>query len=247
MSHRSQLTQLRTAAPVVLPALLLCDFGHLAAEVQKLEAAGARAFHLDVMDGHFVPNLTYGLPIVEAVRRSTGLPLDIHLMISEPERYVDQLRAAGADHMTFHVEAVAKPRPLLQHIRSLGASAGIALNPDTPLSAIDDCLDDCDVVLVMSVMPGFGGQAFEPVALQKLEQLRDRVQADVLLEVDGGVNRTTIGKCAAAGADLFVAGSAIFKEPDYAASVAELARIAGSFWRLKNNHGPNRTDPSRVY
>src|SRR6185295_14822615 len=172
MSQRSQLGQLRTAVPVVLPSLLLCDFGHLAAEVQRLEAAGARAFHLDVMDGHFVDNLTYGLPVLQAVRRATELPIDVHMMISEPARYVDEFRAEGADSMTFHVEAVAEPVPLLRHIRALGAGAGIALNPDTPLSAIEGCLNDCDVVLVMSVMPGFGGQKFEPVALEKLEKLR---------------------------------------------------------------------------
>jgi ribulose-phosphate 3-epimerase len=233
MSQRSQFSQLRSAAPVVLPALLFCDFGHLAGEVQKLEAAGARALHLDVMDGHFVPNITYGVPILEAVRRATQLPLDIHMMISEPARYVDQLRAAGADNMTFHIEAVDNPRPLLQQIRSLGASVGVALNPETPLSAIEGCLDACDLVLVMSVSPGFGGQKFEPVALEKLEHLRQRVGPDVLLAVDGGVNEATIGKCSAAGADLFVAGSAVFKTPDYAQSIPALQRVAGSFRRTQ--------------
>ena len=142
--------------------------------------------HLDIMDGHFVPNLSFGLPVVEAIRRSTELPLDVHLMISEPARYVRQFRKAGADLLTIHIEAVADPRPLLREIRALGAGAGISLNPPTPVETLDGCLDLCDLVLVMSVMPGFGGQAFEPVALEKLRRLRALAGPDVLLSVDGG-------------------------------------------------------------
>jgi ribulose-phosphate 3-epimerase len=217
---------LRTAAPVIVPSLLLCDFGNLAAEIGKLIEASVQALHLDVMDGHFVPNLSYGPPIVAAVRRLTSLPLDVHLMISEPARYVDQFREAGADNITIHVEAVEQPKSLLEHIRSLGATAGIALNPGTPVSAIADCLDSCDLVLTMSVMPGFGGQTFQDVALEKLRQLRTRVGPEVLLEIDGGVNDSTIGQCAEAGAHLFVVGSAIFGRPNYAQSVANLTRLA---------------------
>ena len=213
-------------APRIVPSLLLCDFGNLADEVQKLEAAGVKSLHLDVMDGHFVPNLTYGLPIVETVRRLTELPIETHLMISEPGRYVEQFIAAGADAVTFHVEAVAEPRPLLERVRSLGALAGLAYNPQTPVSAIEGVLDACDLVLTMSVSPGFGGQEFQGVALEKLRQLSRRVGPDVVLEIDGGVNAATIARCAEAGAHWMVVGSAIFSHPDYARTVATLTRLA---------------------
>jgi ribulose-phosphate 3-epimerase len=212
----------------VVPSLLLCDFAHLADEVRKLEDAGVPALHLDVMDGHFVPNLTYGMLIVEAVRRVSQLPIETHLMISEPERYAEQFFSAGADAITFHFEAVADPRPLLAKLRELGAVAGLAYNPETPLTAIAPYLDACDLVLTMSVSPGFGGQHFEPVALDKLRELKSRVAAGVLLEVDGGVNAETIGRCAAAGAQSHIVGSAIFDEPDYAQAIANLTRLAKS-------------------
>jgi ribulose-phosphate 3-epimerase len=204
----------------------LCDFGNLAHEVELLTAAGVAGLHLDVMDGHFVPNLTYGMPIVAALRRLTDLPLDVHLMISEPGKYLKEFREAGADIISFHVEAVQNPRPLLAQIRELGAAAGLALNPQTPLSAVEECLDLCDLVLVMSVQAGFGGQAFDPVALDKLRRLRDLGGPDLLLEVDGGVNPSTIHGCAEAGAQLFVVGSALFRSPDYAAAVRELSGLA---------------------
>ncbi len=159
------------SAPTVLPSLLLCDFGHLADEIARLEAAGARALHLDVMDGHFVPNLSYGLPMVETVRRLTSLPVETHLMISNPGEYVDRYIDAGADAVIVHVEAAADPRPVLERIREHGARAGLAINPPTPLAAIEPALSACDQVLVMSVMPGFGGQTFEAVALDKLRAL----------------------------------------------------------------------------
>ncbi len=190
---------MRAEAPVVVPSLLLCDFGHLADEVHKLEDAGAPGLHLDVMDGHFVSNLSYGLPIVAAVRQVTQLPIETHLMISNPEQFAEQFHAAGADAITFHYEAVDDPRPLLEKLRSLGVVAGLAFNVETPVESIRPYLDACDLVLTMSVTPGFGGQAFETVALDKLRQLSDMAPADVLLEVDGGVNTETIGQCAAAG------------------------------------------------
>src|SRR5688572_17959217 len=158
----------KQAAPIVLPSLLLCDFGNLESEVRRLEAAGVRALHLDVMDGHFVHNLTYGLPIVAAVRRLTKLPLDVHLMISQPARYIDEFIDAGADAISFHVEAEGDPADILRRLRSRGVLGSIALNPPTPLESIWPLLDDCDMVLVMSVMPGFGRQAFQEVALDKL-------------------------------------------------------------------------------
>lgn len=206
----------------------MCDYAHLQDEVDRLEAAGVAALHLDVMDGHFVPNLSYGLPLVEAFRKMTRLPLDVHLMISDPADYVERFFDAGADGMTIHAEAVDDPRPVLEKIRSLGASAGLAINPPTPVSAIQHCLDACDLVLVMSVMPGFGGQAFDRRALDKLKELRPLAGDEVLLEIDGGVHETTIADCTAAGAQLLVVGSAIFKSNDYAAAIGGLTELAAA-------------------
>ena len=228
MSGRNRLAELRDAAPVILPSLLMCDFGNLEREVRALEDAGVAALHLDVMDGCFVPNLTYGLPIVEALRRLTTLPLDVHLMIVQPERYIEAFVLAGADLLTFHAEAVGDPEPILKRISELGAAAGIALNPATPLEQVDACWELCDLVLVMSVPAGFGGQSFDPVALDRLRYLRKTLRHDALLEVDGGVNETTIGRCAAAGADLLVAGSAIFRQTDYGPAVRKLTDLAVS-------------------
>ena len=227
-SRRRRYLNLRAQSPVILPSLLLCDFGHLADEVRRLEDAGAPALHLDVMDGHFVPNLTYGMLIVEAVRRVTELPIEAHLMISDPVRYAEQFVSAGADAITFHIEAAGEPRHLLEKLRSLGAVASLAFNPETPLATIRPYLDACDEVLTMSVSPGFGHQPFENVALAKLRELRALVGSGLLLSVDGGVNETTIGACAAAGAHSFVVGSAIFSHPDYAQTIAALLRLAQS-------------------
>jgi ribulose-phosphate 3-epimerase len=177
------------------------------------------------MDGHFVPNLTYGMPIVEAVRRLTQLPLDVHLMISDPLKYARDFHNAGADLLTFHVEAVADAPHVLREIQALGAAAGVALNPGTPLASIEQCLNLCDLVLVMSVDAGFGGQSFNEVALDKLRQVR-QMAPNVLLEVDGGVNDDTIARCASAGAQLFVVGSAIFRQPDYGQAIQRLASLA---------------------
>ncbi len=225
-SRREQFAALRSVAPVVLPSLLLCDFGRLAEEIARLEVAGVKALHLDVMDGHFVPNLSYGLPIVEACRKATKLPIDVHLMISDPAQYIEQFYKAGADNLTIHIEAVPNARPVLEKIRALGASAGIALNPPTPLTALESVLDCVDVVLVMSVMPGFGGQKFQDVALDKVRKLRERLGNRMFLEVDGGVNDGTISRCAEAGANLFVVGSAIFGHPEYGERVQTLNRLS---------------------
>jgi ribulose-phosphate 3-epimerase len=225
-SPLQSLAELHSAAPVILPSLLQCDFTCLADEIHTLELAGAPAFHLDVMDGHFVPNLTYGPLMVEAVRRVTELPLDAHLMISNPAKYVDAFVAAGADILTVHVEAVPDILPVLKQIRAAGAMAGLALNPPTPLEKIEPLLAECDMILVMSVMPGFGGQAFHSVALEKLYRLRKLVGPKMPLEVDGGVNQQTIKQCAEAGANLFVVGSAILGQSDYAGVIAELHHLA---------------------
>ncbi|MEM9184890.1 MAG: ribulose-phosphate 3-epimerase [Planctomycetota bacterium] len=217
---------LRAAAPVVLPSLLAADFGVLEREVHAAEEAGAQALHLDVMDGHFVPNLSFGLPVVRAIRRATGLPLDVHLMITNPGEYAERYREAGADIITFHAEVVDEPAALLEEIRGLGAGAGLSLNPPTPIEQLEPALPHCDLVLVMSVMPGFGGQAFNPVALDKLRWLRDHPACNAVLEVDGGVNAETVADCAAAGAELLVAGTAVFgtARTDSAAEYAERIR-----------------------
>lgn len=228
-SRRDRFLNLRSGAPHVLPSLLLCDFGNLESEVRRLEEAGVGALHLDVMDGHFVPNFTYGMPLVAAFRKLTELPLDVHLMIENPLRYIQSFYEAGADAITVHVEATgANSAAALREISRTGAAAGIALNPATPLSMLDSCLPSCDLVLVMSVPAGFGGQTFQDVALEKIRQLRQTQGRDLLLEIDGGVNDQTIERCAAAGAQLCVVGSAIFQRENYADAVDQLNRLAAA-------------------
>lgn len=226
MSARIAIDSLPAGAPVVLPSLLLCDFANLEREIRTLEDAGVQALHLDVMDGSFVPNMTYGMPIVAALRKITNLPLDVHLMIEQPQRYLRQFAEAGSDLITFHIEAAPDPQPLIDEIHSLGLKAGLALNPATPLGTVDAYLGDIDLVLVMSVPAGFGGQKFHDVALDKLQALRGRVRPEVILEVDGGVNASTIAKCAQAGARWFVVGSAIFGQPSYGDAVRNLTHLA---------------------
>jgi ribulose-phosphate 3-epimerase len=230
MHSTSIVANLHAAAPVINPSLLAADFGNLESVVRRLEEAGAKILHLDVMDGHFVPNLSFGLPIVQAVRRITQLPLDVHLMIANPQPYLKRYRDAGADLLTIHIEVAADPRPMLAEIRRMGAAAGLSLNPPTPVAAIEEFLDDCDLVLVMSVMPGFGGQEFDPVAVEKLRQLRAKAGPRLLLSVDGGINTETAPLCAEAGAELFVTGTALLSYPHYGQRIAELhssARCCG--------------------
>ncbi len=222
MSRREHLLALRRSAPVVLPSMLLCDFGNLAQEVSRLEEAEVRGLHLDVMDGQFVPNFTYGMTIVETFRRLTSLPLDVHLMIDRPEQYIQHFFDAGADVITIHAESTDDLRGALTMIAKLDVGVGVAVNPDTPIESIRNCIDLVDLVLIMSVQAGFGGQAFNPVALDKLRQVRQFAGDDVLLEVDGGVNLDTIAPCTEAGAELLVVGSAIFRSESYVRAVADL-------------------------
>ena len=228
MSRCHHLEQLREFAPLILPSLLLCDFGDLRGEIKRLEQAGVRSLHLDVMDGHFVPNFTYGLPIVAAIRKLTELPLDVHLMISSPEDWVQSFADAGADLLTIHAEASESPEDVLEKIRKLDVAAGIAINPATPLATIENCHDMADLVLIMSVPAGFGGQSFDDIALEKISTLRSKLGPKVLIEVDGGINSSTISRCAQAGAELFVVGSAIFNNEEYGTVVSELAHLASS-------------------
>lgn len=218
--------RLRDERTIILPSLLLCDFGNLAAEIARLEEAGVKALHLDVMDGHFVPNLTYGMPIVEGIRRLTNLPLDVHLMISQPSKYVRQFVDAGADCLTIHAEIEEDHCEVLQTIRGMGVGAGLAINPGTPLADAETALPLCDLLLVMSVNAGFGGQSFNTVALEKLQAAKE-LQRDLLLQVDGGVNLETIGDCYKAGATLFVVGSAIFGQDDYRNAIERLRQAIG--------------------
>ena len=213
----------------IAPSILACDFGRLAAEVKAVERGGADWIHVDVMDGHFVPNLTIGPPVVKAVRGATALPLDVHLMIEAPERSLADYASAGADRIGVHVETCPHLHRTVQQIHSLGKQACVVLNPATPALAIEPVLADVDQVLVMSVNPGFGGQSFIEGVLPKLAQLRrwiDERGLTVELEVDGGISPDTIERAARAGANVFVAGTAVFGEPDYAAAIADLRKRA---------------------
>ncbi|WP_425396356.1 ribulose-phosphate 3-epimerase [Aeoliella sp.] len=228
-THRDQIrARLASATPAINPSILGCDYAHLGREIADMEQAGAKVLHLDVMDGHFVPNFTFGMTIVEAARRCTELPLDVHLMMENPGRYIRQFREAGADVITVHEEVCrdqSELADLVAEIRELDALAGIAINPPTPLEKIDQVAANCDLILCMSVMPGFGGQELDPVALEKLAVLRDRPDVDAFLEVDGGVNLETIADCTAAGANLLVIGSAISASDDYRQRFVELERL----------------------
>jgi len=212
----------------IAPSILSADFSRLGEEIRAVEAAGADYIHIDVMDGHFVPNITIGPLIVEAARRVTSLPLDVHLMIENPDLYIPDFAAAGADIIVIHVEAVRHLHRTVQLIKSLGKKAGVSLNPATPLNALDYVIADLDLVLLMTVNPGFGGQSFIEACLPKIQALRamlDRRGGEAELEVDGGIKASNIARVAHAGADVFVAGSAVFNSPDYASTIAEMKRL----------------------
>ncbi|HDH88254.1 MAG TPA: ribulose-phosphate 3-epimerase [Desulfobacteraceae bacterium] len=207
----------------IAPSILSADFTKLGEEIKALEKAGADYIHIDVMDGHFVPNITVGPMIVKAARKVTNLPLDVHLMIVNPERYIDDFVRAGSDLITVHVETVTHLHRLLGVIRDTGIKAGAALNPATPLSSIEHVLNNLDMVVLMTVNPGFGGQSFISEVLPKIEELKkmiDQKGMEVNIEVDGGINIENIAQVARAGANVFVAGNAIFGSQDYAETIA---------------------------
>jgi ribulose-phosphate 3-epimerase len=209
----------------IAPSILSADFSRLGSEIEAVERGGATVIHVDVMDGHFVPNITVGLPVVKAVARATKLTVDAHLMIEEPGRYAEQFVSAGAQMVSVHVEADPHLHRTLTSIRDAGAQAGIAINPATPLGALDDAIGFADYVLIMSVNPGFGGQKFIPACLEKLRRLRKIIgdrRLNTRIEVDGGIDLANIGEVAAAGAEIIVSGTGVFGAPDSATAVREL-------------------------
>jgi len=216
----------------ISPSILSADFARLGEHVKEAEAAGVDYIHVDVMDGHFVPNITIGPLIVRALKPVTDLPMDVHLMIEKPERYLEEFAKAGADILTVHMETCPHLHRTIQQIKELGVKAGVSLNPSTPLCTLEEVLPELDLVLIMSVNPGFGGQSYIPSSTAKIARLRkmlDAIGSKAELEVDGGVNANTVEEVIAAGADVFVAGSAIFnKKQSVAANVKQLRELSGS-------------------
>lgn len=216
--------------PAIAPSILASDFAYLADEIARVEEGGAGLLHVDCMDGHFVPNLTIGPVVVEKVRAVTELFLDVHLMLSEPARYIQAFAEAGADNITFHAEVVSEPEALADRIHELGCSAGITINPDGPLDRVKRAVPHVEMVLLMTIYAGFGGQAFLPEVLPTIREVRGWLTDEQRLEVDGGIRTDTIGEAAAAGADVFVAGTAVFDAPDgdYGRSIADLRQAAAA-------------------
>ncbi|MDM8517523.1 ribulose-phosphate 3-epimerase [Desulfobacterales bacterium HSG16] len=213
---------------IIAPSILSADFSRLKDEIQAVEKAGAQWIHIDVMDGHFVPNITMGPIVVEAVRKCTSLPLDVHLMIENPDRYIGDFAKAGADYISVHAEACTHLHRTVGLIKEHNVKPGVALNPATALCSIDWVLDELDFVLIMSVNPGFGGQSFIENSLEKIEAFRDIVDEedyDILIQIDGGVNENTVESIVEAGADVLVAGSAIFNTDDYAEAIRKITGI----------------------
>jgi ribulose-phosphate 3-epimerase len=211
----------------IAPSVLSADLGHLPQQIERAAEGGADWLHVDVMDGHFVPNLTFGAPLVRALRRLTSMPIDVHLMVERPERYLAEFADAGASVFTFHPEATVHVQRHLTTARQLGMLAGLALNPSTPVALLEEVVDDVDLVLVMSVNPGYGGQSYIPQSTDKIRRTRallDRRNSRAVLEVDGGITTATIGEAWSAGAETFVAGTAVFGAADPGQAVRDLKR-----------------------
>ena len=216
------------AGPLIAPSLLACDFARAGEQIDTVIVAGADVLHTDVMDGHFVPNLSVGPDFVQSIRGFTDHPLDVHLMVTDPAYYVERVAEAGADSITFHIEAAADARKLVRHLRKLGLGTGITLRPGTPAEAIKGVAGEVDLVLVMTVEPGYGGQAFVESMLEKIQVVRGMLRGDQRLEVDGGIDAATARRCADVGADVFVAGVDIFRAPDIAVAVRLLRASVGA-------------------
>ncbi len=218
-------TQTKSTRTAIAPSLLACDFSRLEDEIKAVEQAGVEFLHLDVMDGHFVNNITFGPVLVKAIAKIASVPLDTHLMIENPDRYIGPFLDAGADILTIHVEASSDVRRDLRTIRARGIKAGLSLNPATPLSRVEPHLEELDLLLVMSVVPGFGGQSFMAEVLPRVTQaakIREQLGLTFAIEIDGGINPETAARARSAGAEVLVAGTAIFRTPDYAAAIAAL-------------------------
>lgn len=212
----------------IAPSILSCDFSIMGNETKRMEQAGADYIHLDVMDGHFVPNITFGAPVIKAIRPYSALPFDVHLMIDHPYDYIDDFADAGADIITFHVESKSDIEKTIEKIKAHGIKPGLVIKPKTPASAVFPYLKDVFMVLVMTVEPGFGGQSFMEDMLPKLSQIRqeaEKLGADVLLELDGGINEKTIAKASQAGGDICVSGTGVFKAPDAAQAIKQLKAL----------------------
>lgn len=215
----------------IAPSILSADFSRLRDEIQAVESAGADWLHVDVMDGHFVPNITIGPVVVEWVRKVTRMPLDVHLMITDPDKYAPEFIKAGADWISIHPDTCKDPKASLAKIRELGAKPSIAVNPDVPLEKVESCMTDIDMLLMMTVFPGFGGQAFIEDVLSKIEKARSLItqkNLPVLIEADGGIKTDNVDRVVQAGAEVIVSGSGVFKTPDYAQTVREMRKaVAG--------------------
>jgi ribulose-phosphate 3-epimerase len=216
----------KTGTIEIVPSILSADFARLADEIAMIESAGVSMVHLDVMDGHFVPSITIGPPVIAKLRKYSSLVFDSHLMISEPAKYAERFVEAGVNHITFHIEAADEPEKLVDKIHRLGCTAGVCLNPDTPVEAIEAVAPLCDMVLVMTVHPGFGAQQFMPEAAKKIIKVREIVGPDIRVEVDGGIDPQTAPLVVSYGADTIVAGNAIFSKPDRIAAINALREAA---------------------
>jgi ribulose-phosphate 3-epimerase len=219
------------ASKLIAPSMLAADFGNLQRDTEMVNASAADWFHIDVMDGHFVPNISYGMPVIQAIKKHATKPLDVHLMIEKPERYIEDFAKVGADIITVHYESTVHLHRTLRQIKATGCKAGVVLNITTPISMLEDILPECYMVLLMSINPGFGGQKFEDVTYQRIKKLRALIDAqnlDTRIEIDGGVTDKNIAALVAAGADTFVAGSHIFKSDNPTATIQRLKDLANS-------------------